>query len=102
MQNIINNSMNRYFMYLRKSRKDEEAEAHGEGETLARHEHILTKLYKKMSISSNQIDIFREIVSGETISARPVIQQVLDLVNSGVYSGGFVYEIERLARRRYY
>ena len=55
-----------------------------------------------MSISSNQIDIFREIVSGETISARPVIQQVLDLVNSGVYSGGFVYEIERLARRRYY
>lgn len=30
MQNIINNSMNRYFMYLRKSRKDEEAEQHGE------------------------------------------------------------------------
>lgn len=72
------------------------------GETLSRHEHILTELYKKMNISSNQVDIFREIVSGETISARPVIQQVLDLVNSAIYTGGFVYEIERLARRRYY
>lgn len=98
MQNLINNSMNRYFMYLRKSRKDEEAEAHGEGETLARHERILTELYKKMNISSDQVDIFREIVSGETISSRPVIQQVLDLVNNGIYEGGFVYEVERLAR----
>ncbi len=99
MQNLINNSMNRYFMYLRKSRKDEEAEAHGEGETLARHECILTELYKRMNISSDQVDIFKEIVSGETISARPVIQQVIDLVNNGIYEGGFVYEVERLARR---
>lgn len=98
MQNLINNNMNRYFMYLRKSRKDEEAEAHGEGETLARHEHILTELYKRMGISGEQVDIFKEIVSGETISARPVIQQVLDLVNNGIYEGGFVYEVERLAR----
>lgn len=30
-----------YAMYLRKSRADLEAEAHGEGDTLARHEHIL-------------------------------------------------------------
>ncbi len=102
MQNLINNSMNRYFMYLRKSRKDEEAEAHGEGETLARHEYVLTELYKKMNISSDQVDIFREIVSGETISLRPVIQQLIDLVNNGIYTGGFVYEVERLARRRYY
>ncbi len=98
MYNLINSNMNRYFMYLRKSRKDEEAEAHGEGETLARHEHILTQLYEKMKISEDQVDVFREIVSGETIASRPVIQQVLSLVNEGVYSGGFVYEVERLAR----
>ena len=102
MEKLINNSMNRYFMYLRKSRKDEEAEAHGEGETLARHETILTETYKKMGILTDQVDIFKEIVSGETISARPVIQQIIDLVNQGVYTGGFVYEVERLARRRHH
>ena len=34
-------------IYLRKSRADREAEAHGEGETLARHERILLDLAKK-------------------------------------------------------
>ena len=33
-----------YAIYLRKSRADLEAEAHGEGDTLARHEHILMEL----------------------------------------------------------
>ena len=33
-------------IYLRKSRADREAEAHGEGETLARHERILLDLAK--------------------------------------------------------
>ena len=42
--------MDKYFMYLRKSRKDIEAEMHGEGETLLRHENILTELYRKMGI----------------------------------------------------
>lgn len=36
-------------IYLRKSRADREAEAHGEGETLARHERILLDLAKKKS-----------------------------------------------------
>ena len=35
-----------YALYLRKSRADLEAEAHGEGDTLARHEHILMELAK--------------------------------------------------------
>ena len=34
-------------MYLRKSRADREAEARGEGETLARHEKILRDLASK-------------------------------------------------------
>ena len=34
----INNSMEYYCAYLRKSRKDAEAESHGQGETLARHQ----------------------------------------------------------------
>lgn len=98
MQNIINNNMKRYFMYLRKSRKDVELELKGEGETLARHEQILTDLYQKMGIRKGQVDIFREIVSGESIASRPVIQEVLQLVEQGIYEGGFVVEVERLAR----
>ena len=37
-------------IYLRKSRADREAEARGEGETLARHERILLDLAKKLSL----------------------------------------------------
>ena len=36
-----------YAIYLRKSRADIEAEAKGEGETLARHEHRLLELASK-------------------------------------------------------
>ena len=36
MSKIINSNMEQYAIYLRKSRKDEEAELYGEGETLAR------------------------------------------------------------------
>ena len=38
MENLINTNMEYYCCYLRKSRKDLDAEAHGQGETLARHE----------------------------------------------------------------
>ena len=44
-----------YCMYLRKSRADIEAEARGEGETLARHEKILLDLAKKMKLNVTQI-----------------------------------------------
>ena len=45
--------------------------------------------------------IYREIVSGETIASRPVMQQVLSEVEQGLWSGAFVMEIERLARGYY-
>lgn len=85
-----------YCAYLRKSRKDLEAEARGEGETLARHEHILLDLAHRLNISLEAI--YKEVVSGETISARPLVQQVLREVEEGVWTGVLVVEIERLAR----
>ena len=85
-----------YCMYLRKSRADIEAEARGEGETLARHEKILLELAKKINL--NITEIYREIVSGETISSRPVMQQLLSEVEQGIWSGVLVVEVERLAR----
>ncbi|MCM1382802.1 MAG: recombinase family protein [Muribaculaceae bacterium] len=85
-----------YAMYLRKSRADVEAEARGEGETLAKHEKALTELAKKLSFSV--VKQYREIVSGENIAARPQMQALLADVNDGKYDGVLVMEIERLAR----
>lgn len=85
-----------YAMYLRKSRADVEAEARGEGETLAKHEKALTELAKKLNLSV--VKQYREIVSGENIAARPQMQALLADVNDGKYDGILVMEIERLAR----
>lgn len=88
--------MEKYCIYLRKSRKDLEAEHYGEGETLARHEQELLYLGKKFHLNIQQI--YKEIVSGETISSRPIMQQLLSEVEQGEWSGVLVMEIERLAR----
>lgn len=89
-------SNNEYCLYLRKSRADAEAEERGEGETLARHERALLELAKKLRLNVTQI--YREIVSGETIAARPVMQQLLSEVEQGMWAGVLVMEVERLAR----
>ena len=70
-----------YCLYLRKSRADMEAEAHGEGETLARHEKLLLEVAKRGNYNVTQI--YREVVSGETLAARPVMQQLLSEVEQG-------------------
>ena len=85
-----------YCMYLRKSRMDMEAEARGEGETLARHRRALLDHAKRLSISIDRI--YEEIVSGDTIAARPVMLELLEDVQNNKWSGVFVMEIERLAR----
>ncbi len=83
-------------IYLRKSRADIEAEAHGEGETLLRHKTALLELAQKMNITIGAV--YEEIVSGETVSARPKMQKLLSEVGAGVWDGVLVTEIERLAR----
>lgn len=88
--------MEEYCIYLRKSRADLEAEAAGEGETLARHERTLLELAKRGHY--NITEIYREIVSGETITSRPVVTQLLREVEAGRWSGVLVMEVERLAR----
>lgn len=89
-------SGDRYVIYLRKSRADAEAEAHGEGETLARHERALLDLSRRLHLPVGAI--YREVVSGETIAARPVMQQLLTEVEDGQWDGVLVMEVERLAR----
>lgn len=85
-----------YCAYIRKSRVDMEAELRGEGETLARHENDLKALANKLHIKLKAI--YKEIVSGETISSRPVMQQLISEVENGKWAGVLVMEVERLAR----
>ena len=88
--------MKPYCMYLRKSRADAEAEARGEGETLARHRRTLTELAKKRGLEV--VQEYCEIVSGDSIAARPQMQAMLQAVTDGTYTGVLCMEIERLAR----
>lgn len=85
-----------YLKYLRKSRKDLEAEARGEGETLSRHDTALNELAQRMQLEIGAT--YREIVSGDTIAARPQMQKLLIEVESGMWEGVLVMEVERLAR----
>lgn len=96
MSNHINNNMDYYCAYLRKSRKDRELEAQGQGETLARHEKMLKDLAEKRNIKISKF--YREVVSGESIATRPVMQELLADVEKGLWTGVLVVEVERLAR----
>ncbi len=88
--------MNDYCMYLRKSRVDLDAEARGEGETLSRHQTMLMELAKRKNL--NIVMIYKEIVSGDSISTRPQMQAMLSELAQNKYAGVLVVEIERLAR----
>ena len=86
----------KYCAYLRKSRADRDAELRGEEDTLKRHRELLTQYAER-----NHIRIARfycEVVSGDTIDGRPVMQELLSDVESGKWDGVLVVEVERLAR----
>lgn len=85
-----------YAIYLRKSRADLEAEKLGEGETLARHRAILTELAARKGLYVGAI--YEEIVSGETIEARPKIRELIQACYDGKYRGIIIIEVTRLSR----
>ena len=85
-----------YCVYLRKSRADIEYEKMDEFETLARHENILLDLAKRHNLDITEI--YREVVSGETISVRPIVQKLLSAVEDNLFDGVLVMDIDRLAR----
>ena len=78
-------------LYLRKSREDESLE-----DTLARHERMLVDYCKRNNLII--VDVFKEVVSGESLEARPEALKMLDNVESGMYDGVVVIELERLSR----
>ena len=88
--------MNQYALYLRKSRADLDAEARGEGETLAKHRAALTDMAKRRGLLI--VREYAEIVSGDTIAARPQMQALLADVKAGMYAGVIVNDVDRLGR----
>ena len=94
----MENDRKMYAMYLRKSRVDLELEAMGEGETLERHRKMLFALAAKNDILPDQIVIYHELVSGDSIAERPEMQRLLQDVYDQKYAAVLVTEIERLAR----
>lgn len=85
-----------YAAYLRKSRRDVEMEALGQGETLARHERQLRDLAGRLGIAVSRW--YREIVSGDTIAERPQVRQLLEDVGAGMWDGVLVVDVDRLGR----
>ena len=96
-ENAFPKALDRYAIYLRKSRADLEAEKLGEGETLARHKKILTELAARKGLFVEKI--YQEIVSGaESINDRPVIKQLIEDCYKGLYRGIIIIEVTRLSR----
>ncbi len=85
-----------FAIYLRKSRADVELEKIEKFETLEKHKKQLTELATKQNLKIGRI--YQEVVSGETIAARPIMQELIDDVYDGKWKGVIVMEVERLAR----
>ena len=84
-------------IYLRKSRSDDPMQT--VEDVLAKHESILQDYSIKQwgkPVPENRI--FREVVSGETIQDRPVMQQIMKLLETGFISGVLIIEPQRLSR----
>ena len=89
--------MSEYLMYLRKSRQDDPNET--VEEVLSKHEWQLQDYAKKKIgyVIPNK-DIYREVVSGETIESRTEIKKVFERMEKEDIKGVLVVEPQRLTR----
>lgn len=86
-------------IYLRKSRTDDPALT--VSEVLAKHEQMLNEWVERNLPGLGPVpecNRFREVVSGETIEARPEIQRLLRLIESPRYKAVLIVEPQRLSR----
>lgn len=80
-------------LYLRKSREEESESREA---TLARHERMLRDYCEANNLSI--VKVYREVVSGENLDARPQARLMLDAVADKEFDGVVVVELERLSR----
>lgn len=97
MRNDPDLKIENILIYLRKSRSDDPNMS--VEEVLASHERQLQE-YAQNTFGSPlpESQIFREVVSGETIVDRPVVQQVFRLIESPDIKAVLVIEPQRLSR----
>ena len=85
-----------YAIYLRKSREDREIEKYEGVDTLDRHRKTLLKFAEEHNMPIGHI--YEEVVSGETIAERDEMKKLIRDVESGMWKGILVMEVQRLAR----
>ena len=84
-------------IYLRKSRSDSPDET--VEEVLARHERQLQEYaVRSYGLPVPEQNIYREVVSGETIEDRPEVQKVLARIENPDIKGVLIIEPQRLSR----
>ena len=84
-------------VYLRKSRSDDPLLS--VEEVLRKHESILNEwVERNLSAKIPEENIFREVISGETIADRPEIQKLLSKIESPKYKAILCVEVQRLSR----
>lgn len=96
----VDSILDSLIIYLRKSRKDSEYNKEESiQKTLERHERTLQEMIvRTFGKPIPEKNIYREVVSGDTISGRPMMQKVLELIESPNVKAVVCIEIERLAR----
>lgn len=86
-----------WLMYLRKSRQDDPNQT--VAEVLAKHEQILQEYARKeFGHEIPEEDIYREVVSGESIDDREEIKKVLARIEDPSVAGVLVVEPSRISR----
>lgn len=84
----------RYAMYLRKSRSDDPNATIEQ--VLSKHRGMLNELADRLGITD--IQHYEEVVSGESLYARPRMLELLEQVEAGTYKGVLCVDIDRLGR----
>lgn len=97
LYNISQMPIEFFIIYLRKSRSDDPSMS--VEEVLSRHEQQLQEFaVETFGCKIPEENIFREVVSGETIADRPVMKEVMKLLETGTKKGVLVIEPQRLSR----
>lgn len=83
-------------MYLRKSRSDNAEESIEE--TLQRHRATLLEFAAKSGLAIPESNIYKEVVSGDALYARPEMMRLLEDVEAGHFDAVLCIDIDRLGR----
>jgi len=82
-------------MYLRKSRAEEHMSLE---ETLRRHKAALMAYAERYGYQVEPEDIYEEVVSGESLFARPQMLRLMEAVSAGKYEAVLCMDMQRLGR----